>query len=88
MYPLSSGGVGIRQNTVSAQEAAAGAIDFSAGTRREDGKLCVIKESQVETLVKDPLLECTHQNVEKCHYTYKTEFEPSQEEVFEFIFSR
>ena len=58
-----------------------GGIDFSQGTRRPDGKLCVIKESQVDTVVKDPILECTHKNVEKCHYTYVTQFKPAQEEV-------
>jgi hypothetical protein len=60
---------------------APGGIDFSQGTRRPDGKLCVIKESFVDSVVKDPILECTHKNVEKCHYTYVTQFKPAQEEV-------
>ncbi len=30
---------------------------------------------------KDPVLECTHKNVEKCHFTYKTIFTPVQEQV-------
>lgn len=30
---------------------------------------------------KDPVLECVHKSVEKCHYTYKTQFVPIQEEV-------
>lgn len=46
------------------------------------------KESTVETLAKDPILECTHKNVEKCHYTYKTQFKPSQEEVCEENFEK
>lgn len=39
------------------------------------------KYSTVETLTKDPILECTHKNVEKCHYTYVTQFESSPEEI-------
>ena len=30
---------------------------------------------------KDPVLECVHKSIEKCHYTYKTLFVPIQEEV-------
>ena len=48
---------------------------------RPDGKRCVQKVSSVETLEKDPILECNHKNVEKCHYTYVTEFEANQEEL-------
>ena len=58
-----------------------GGIDFSQATRTPDGRLCVIKEAEVETVAKDPILECTHRNVEKCHYTYVTQFVPAQEEV-------
>ena len=58
-----------------------GGIDFSQATRTPDGRLCVIKEAEVETVAKDPILECTHKNVEKCHYTYVTQFVPAQEEV-------
>ena len=56
------------------------AIDFSQAKRTADGRLCVIKETKVETLAKDPILECIHKNVEKCHYTYVTQFTPAQEE--------
>ena len=55
-------------------------IDFSQARRTADGRLCVIKESTVDTIAKDPILECIHKSVEKCHYTYVTEFSPSQEE--------
>ena len=58
-----------------------GGIDFSQGTRKPDGRLCIMKEEEVDTLVKEPVLECTHKNVEKCHYTYVTQFIPSKEEV-------
>jgi hypothetical protein len=63
-----------------------GAIDFSQATRTADGRLCVIKESQVETLTKDPILECTHKNVEKCHYV--TQFTAAQEEICEENFEK
>ena len=36
---------------------------------------------QTTTIEKDPILECTHKNREQCHYTYVTQFTPSQEEV-------
>ena len=48
---------------------------------RPDGKRCVQKVSSVETLEKDPILECNHKDVEKCHYTYVTEFEANKEEL-------
>ena len=59
-----------------------GVIDFSGATLDEEtGRMCVIKEEEIQSLVKEPILECTHKNVEKCHYTYVTEFAPSQEEI-------
>ena len=33
------------------------------------------------SLEKSPILECVHKEVEQCHYTYVTQFKPSQEEV-------
>ena len=30
---------------------------------------------------KDPVLSCVHKSVEKCHYTYTTQFVPVTEEV-------
>ena len=58
-----------------------GGVDFSGARVRPDGKRCVQKQSYVETIEKDPILECSHKNVEKCHYTYVTEFEANQEEL-------
>ena len=58
-----------------------GGIDFSQGTRKPDGRLCIMKEEEVDTIVKEPVLECTHKNVEKCHYTYVTQFTHAKEEV-------
>jgi len=65
-----------------------GGVDFSQATRTADGRLCVIKEESIETLSKDPILECTHKNVEKCHYTYLTYFKPTQEEACEENFEK
>jgi len=65
-----------------------GGVDFSQATRTADGRLCVIKEERVETLSKDPILECKHKNVEKCHYTYITYFKPAQEESCEENFEK
>merc|ERR1712036_55279 len=36
----------------------------------------------------EPILECTHKNTEQCHYTYVTQFTPSQEEVCEENFEK
>ena len=40
----------------------------------------MIKETTVDTIAKDPILECVHKDIEKCHYTYVTQFTPAQEE--------
>lgn len=65
-----------------------GSIDFSQAQRTPDGRLCVIKEETLETLAKDPILECRHKNIEKCHYTYVTAFNSVQEEVCEENFEK
>ncbi len=66
-----------------------GGIDFSnAVFDQETGKRCVIKEDEVESIEKEPILECNHKNVEKCHYTYVTQFSPAQEEVCEENFEK
>merc|ERR1712083_1069292 len=49
---------------------------------------CVDKLSEVTSLEKEPILECTHKNTEQCHYTYVTQFEPSMEEVCEENFEK
>ena len=64
-------------------------IDFSGCQQDPDtGLCCVEKEETVQTLQKDPILECTHKNTEQCHYTYVTKFQPSQEEVCEENFEK
>ena len=69
--------------------AVTGGVDFSGcQTDPDTGFCCVEKEESVTTLQKDPILECTHKNIEKCHYTYVTQFEPAQEEVCEENFEK
>ena len=63
-------------------------FDFSGAALSEDGKLCIIKEDTIDTLSRDPVLKCEHKTVEKCHLTYVTYFNPSQEEQCEEIFSK
>ena len=59
-----------------------GGVDFSGCVTDPDtGLCCVDKEETVTSLEKEPILECTHKNTEQCHYTYVTQFTPSQEEV-------
>merc|ERR1712226_74625 len=66
-----------------------GGIDFSnCQNDPETGLCCIEKEETVTSIQKDPILECTHKNVEKCHYTYVTQFESAQEEVCEENFEK
>merc|ERR1712180_91084 len=66
-----------------------GGIDFSGCQEdAETGLCCVEKEETVVSLEKEPLLQCTHKNVEQCHYTYITEFKPTQEEVCQENFQK
>ena len=78
------------ENALSSGGGAAGgsAIDFSSCETQPDGMCCVIKMSSVKSIKKDPILECTHKEIEKCHYTYVTEFIPSQEEVCDENFEK
>ncbi len=91
---------GVRRNGRSRQQlvrvgrqngdgAVPGGVDFSnCQTDPETGLCCVDKTETVQSLQKDPILECTHKNVEKCHYTYVTQFEAAQEEVCEENFEK
>ncbi len=65
-----------------------GGVDFSNCQTDETGMCCVYKDSKVQSLSKEPVLECNHKNVEKCHYTYVTQFEPAQEEMCEENFEK
>jgi len=80
--------VRVPRQEASDSQSVPGGVDFSQATRTDDGRLCVIKEESVETLTKDPILECTHRDVEKCHYTYITYFKPAQEEACEENFEK
>jgi len=81
-----------RQGRQEAEESAAeiqGGVDFSGCVDDEEtGLCCVEKEETITTVQKDPILECTHKNIEKCHYTYVTQFTPTQEEVCEENFEK
>merc|ERR1711997_1222613 len=78
-----------RQGRQEEAEAPAVGVDFSGCVADpESGLCCVEKEETVTTIEKEPLLECTHKTVEKCHYTYVTEFSPIQEEVCEENFEK
>ena len=71
------------------QLVATGGVDFTGcQTDSESGLCCIDKLESVTTLKKDPILECTHKNVEKCHYTYVTVFDSAQEEVCEENFEK
>merc|ERR1719400_1403548 len=71
------------------QESVPGGVDFSNCVTDPDTGLCCVEQlSEVTSLQKDPILECTHKNTEKCHYTYVTQFQPSQEEVCEENFEK
>ena len=70
-------------------EDGANGVDFSGCEEDPDtGFCCVEKVECVASVKKDPILECTHKNVEQCHYTYVTTFTPSQEEVCEENFEK
>jgi len=71
------------------QEAVSGGVDFSGCEEDpETGLCCVDKEETVQTIEKEPILECTHKNTEQCHYTYVTQFKPTQEEVCDETFEK
>jgi len=66
-----------------------GGVDFSGCQEDpETGLCCVDKEETVQTIEKEPILECTHKNTEQCHYTYATQFQPTQQEVCEETFEK
>ena len=52
------------------------------------GNMCVTKEEEVASVERQKVLECIHKQVEKCHYTYVTQFQPTQEEVCDENFEK
>merc|ERR1711981_1509999 len=78
-----------RQDLAEAPAEIPGGVNFDGCVDDEEtGLCCVEKEETITTIQKDPILECTHKNVEKCHYTYVTQFTPAQEEVCEENFEK
>merc|ERR1711997_262618 len=78
-----------RQGRQEEAEAPAVGVDFSSCVQDPETNLCCVEKLEtVTTIEKEPLLECTHKTVEKCHYTYVTEFSPVQEEVCEENFEK
>ena len=68
-----------RQGRQEDGEGAQGGVDFTGCVDDPDtGFCCVEKEETIASVEKEPILECTHKNVEKCHYTYVTQFTPTQ----------
>jgi len=95
MNALSSGGVGngLRSSetdppTLSPLASVQRGIDFSKATLSDDGDLCVTREDTIETIVNDPVLECSHEEEEKCHLTYITYYTPGQQEICEETFEK
>ena len=74
--------------SVSASTRVQGGIDFSTATTSADGSLCVTREDTIETVVNDPVLECSHEEEEKCHLTYITYYKPTQNEICEENFEK
>ena len=61
-----------------------GGEDFLLATLTENGRLCVTKKKDlIESLEKEPILQCSHSNEEKCLYNYIMYFNPGQEELRE-----
>ena len=64
-------------------------VDFGGCQEDPDNGFCCVEKLEcVNSLSKDPILECTHKNVEQCHYTYVTQFTPAQQEVCEENFEK
>jgi hypothetical protein len=60
----------------------AGGIDFSTGVIDPvTGQNRVTKSEEIESFFKDPILTCVHRKIEKCYYTYITQFSPAREQV-------
>ena len=49
---------------------------------------CMMKQEERLVLEKQPVMECTHKVVEKCHYSYVTKFHPSKEEICDESFDK
>ena len=65
-----------------------GGVDFSTAVRQQDGRVCVVKQEEVQALDREQVLECSHAEEEKCHTTYLTLFSPVQEERCDETFEK
>jgi hypothetical protein len=54
----------------------------------ENGKCCLTKQIESKSIEKQPILSCTHRNIEKCHFTYSTQFRPTQQKVCQDTFQK
>jgi len=65
-------------------------VSKATPTILDDGttKLCIEKEAFREELKKDPVLSCIHKSIEKCHYTYTTQFVPNTERVCDKVYEK
>ena len=50
--------------------------------------MCVLKNLEIDTVSRQPVMECTHRNIERCHFTYTTKYKPSQEQICEESFKK
>ena len=55
---------------------------------REGEGRCMVKVDMVESLTRRPTLRCEHKSEEKCHLTYITAFQPSQQKVCQEHFEK
>ena len=79
----------INKNKATGKLSPDGGIDFSGCEDDPDtGRCCITKEEKITITKKDPILECTHKTVEQCHYTYVTQFRPSQQQLCEETFEK
>jgi len=65
-----------------------GGIDFTQAVRTADGRLCVVREEEVEVLENRPLLACAHTEEEQCHETFVTFFNAATEEQCDETFEK
>merc|ERR1711962_38480 len=86
---IPSNDVTTKQDDEIVVEVVQGGLDFSECERDySTGLCCLDKDVPGQVLEKEPILECTHKDVEQCHYTYVTRFRPQQEELCEETFDK
>ena len=85
-------GEGIRKARLSRDgkmEEVKGGLDFGKALfDTEVGRRCILREEEVERVEKTPIMECSHRSVRQCHFTYITQYIPTQEEICEDSFHK